>query len=922
MPDAVLRAAGPPERRPSVAVLEKAVAGRPARALERPPVRDRIFSGELRSVTGAVINHGPAQGDRSEKQRTAHRPLSRPPAGEKPWLKDPATAQKPAHETDPERRQPIHVKVDAPKPWLRAPEQTDAAATSATNAGKAPPEIVIIEAGDLDASTADVRGSENIEQWLVVDESITGAVVIEPAAEPVENRERPPEQPAESPPRTDAPVEKSPLIVVEQPASAPAPTAAASTAPAQAAPVVPPTLDSPKPVAPAPVALEIVVYADPEPLYGAAYPEPFIQLPDFPESPVVFDVPQADLPEEIVLVPATPEPERIADVPQAAMDALLGRLAAADDRYVDGIIFEYEYEYVEEDGAAPVAAIVEDVTQVEAVSVAPVIADVPAVPIADPLSEPQSEPVQREVSESPQTPAAKPVPRPAVPITQPVLRPAPEFVPDRGLDDDALDFIDTTDADAIKEELFAEISRDHDPGMDLDLALDLDSSIHEEIHGLAHDNADRARAAVYTPTAAEEIVDEISAEISSEMWAEAMAGDEFRLPTEPSSKDTITETYQANATTVGALDEGELGGVLLDDEELADHLLELPEPLESTSGDSHGGAESAQPGIAVLTPAERDALRSRLDRFWHETPAPTAATGADLLETLRRLYTLPQPEAHHFDSLLAYIQEHSRANALAVLMLDSAQMVYRPLLMRGFDGRTAANFYLGMDDAFLEYAPDFQILRAADFSDAHHFHKRFSSEFIHRIEGISHVSLRPYGAPGYLALVYEDLNHLTGHVLQSTLPPILTDALPPMLRLTREQWEAGHRPVTDESDEKFYEDTSIVDQIYRLLKEVSRGGRDSIEVVHLHFPNLLQQPNWLTQLDALAAKLLGRLGASEKMIQATPERITLILKETPASALLEIARAAASAAELTIRDQVMVYPDHSRNFYNYIAPGF
>lgn len=1008
MPDAVLNSVTQPDRRPSAEALQRALhslgGARPDVAAApgspaAPPLRDRIFSGELRDVTGAVIQHGPGRSGRapspSAKTGSPHSrgpaPLKPPPREAKPWLKADAAHAK--------RVEPKHLPDNAPRPWLKgAPEQETGSADTAATETQAPlsnPEVVIMDAAELSDSPDALRGHDAGVEWLIVDETIRAApedadaesatavqataarasvaanITEEPATKDSTGvaAEAPPASSVAATTRGDqsaAPAAASDLE--SQPIPAPAAEAAAE-------PVVDGTLSRPMEPTPveaagveaAPAAdlapqtdaagsmetvpargpaipdaahsesktetqsadrteIDAVVYAAAEPLFADPYSEPFVELPDFPEARPIVDLPEEIEQERIVIPPDEVEPERIVDVPDEALAVLFEELEARDEQYVPGLIFEYEYEYVEGAGdetapgspaesrraenpepEAPPA--VRKTTEPSAESegtaataatpivAAPVVATAAAVVAETPAS--------AEISQTARTPESreagvKPTVQ-AVPIAPVESQTAP-VAPDQ------VD-LDSGEADELKQELYAEIVADVGPEL----------STAPVVAPAPAPVFMAESAPVPEPQSPEpsdagfEFEEDIDAKIEAELEAELGAGlsaDAAEADTGASGRKTVN-LEQAPAAggappVAPAVDSGgdALDEVLLDDAELADHILE-PAPVV----------------VEKLAPAERHRLHDRLERAWQATPPPIAVSESALLEHLRRLHTVPQPEAAHFDGLLEFLLEKTRADALAILLLDTAQMVYRPLLSSGLDQRTATNFYLGLDDAFLAGPPAFQVLRKSDHPSAmSHFKKRFASEFFHRMDGIYLIALQPLGVPGFLALVYEDLELLTEHALESMLPPILTDVLPALQRYATGVYES-ERAGGDE-DSLGFEDTSIVDQIYRLLKEVSRGGREPIEVLHLSFPELLQkEPYWRVRLHEAAACLLKRLHPDERLIEATPERITLILKSTPATALVTVMQDFAAEHAMELRHRSLRYPDHSRNFFNYIAPG-
>ena len=92
-------------------------------------------------------------------------------------------------------------------------------------------------------------------------------------------------------------------------------------------------------------------------------------------------------------------------------------------------------------------------------------------------------------------------------------------------------------------------------------------------------------------------------------------------------------------------------------------------------------------------------------------------------------------------------------------------------------------------------------------------------------------------------------------------------------------------------------------------------------MVHLHFPALLQETAWRVRLDRMAAAFLDHMTMTERLVEATPERITLILKQTSSAEMLRIAAAEAESNGLDLKSRALRFPDHSRNLFNYISPG-
>lgn len=930
-PDPIFWQAGFDEERPTPAALDSLERGRrpaPTTSPERPPespkpaparpesgappARERVFTRELRNVTGNVLQHRPSAEVRPIR-REARRPLDPPSREEEPPVETPAAQDRTSshplrrlRHSDGEFTPPKSLPPGADRPWLRsisekateraesqpvgkispapplveeppeappeAPPETGAARAEISPPPplhtepkpEAPPEVVLLESDDLVALPEHVRGAARVLQTVIV---ASGSFV----------EQAPPRAPVVTPvveteaPKAEFQLRPSPEVkadaVPQARAGAPAQESKAETQTPEAeaaAPAVPATVmvevdhtPVPEPVVEGPPEIEAVTVVEAAPVETDDEEDTSELLDDPDLDAVPVHVAPAPGP-AVVAVPAAPEVMRPAPVQP-----------------------EPEAKSEPEAESEPVPA--KDSIEAELPDESPSLKDEFFHEI---LEDEPGEDLDTMVSDSAgarsagpaTTPVAKPVPAP---------RPRDESDPFDVADDDPI-FLNPLDDDL--DAPAPSVAKNDAP--DMDEFLEVDSGLDLEL-GLDHKIDEHIRESLHTETA--------QAVATKSDGPEPAPGDE----------------------------EAE---ILLDDSELADHVLPDDEPA------------SAQAEVLASPPAEREphaesqpeppqqAAQPPVTKVPEAKPAPVVAPSGEpritdeLLSesdsplpdnttvTLQKLYTKRRIEATDFQEILNLILEKSRADALAFLLLDSMQMVFRTLVSCGMDEASERNLYIGIDDQYIGSENHFQTIRFK--SDAmredFHFKKRFSTDFFERMDGLYIINLHPSGLPGYLVLAYDDLNRLAANVLEITLPPIMRDVLPVLNRYRTIAWEPELRSNVD---------SSIVDEIYKLLKHVSRSGRDELCVIHLRFPGLLQQSAWRTRLARIAESLSTAIGPGEKLIRATPERLILILKETSPDSVVGAARESAGNWGQGLSHRILRYPQFGRNFYNYIAPG-
>ncbi len=895
-PDPIFWQAGFDEERPAPAALESlergrrpvsgrrpetktsAPAGAPAPAqpesTSTPPARERVFTRELRNVTGNVLKHRPSAGVRPIR-RELRRPLDPPPREESELHEEPpAAAESPApapaaeKTSHPLRRlrnhegeftPPKSLPPGAERPWLRsirkettpdAPDTKSAPPAAEispapplkeeetspvppeTGAAQAeispppplysetkpapPPEVVLLESDDLVSLPEHVRGAARVLQTVVVESESFAAPDEEKAAAA---------EPVEVPPQAEPDVAPP---AVEEPAT-------------------------------------VLVEVDRTEVGEPAVEEPVVEGPPEPEASTVITAP----------------PVVTADDEEDTSELL-------DDPDLD---------------APPM-------------TVTPVVA---AVPTAEAIVE------ESDGGDDP-----------AQPKTQ------SEAFPDEGLDEEEL----PEESSSLKDEFFDEIRKgdsDDDlgdivmskpasagptPGRDTSDPFDVADDDPIFLSPLENENDIEDDFVAGSPRAKGDAPD-------MEEFLEVDSGLDLELGLDQKIDEHIRESLSEpspGATQSARTPEGsEEEDILLDDSELADHILheesgpvpeavpvvetrssqDAQEPEQSEESEGPEATAAAQSGVASV-PVARPSGEPRIsDRLLAETDSPLPD---NTTITLQKLYTKRRIESTDFHEILDLVLEKSRADALAFLLLDSMQMVFRTLVGRGLDEASERNLYIGIDDQYVGSESHFQTIRfnSDAMREDFHFKKRFSTDFFERMDGLYIINLHPSGLPGFLVLAYEDLNRLAENVLEITLPPIMRDVLPVLNRYRTIAWEPEHQSAVD---------SSIVDEIYKLLKHVSRSGRDELCVIHLRFPGLLQQSAWRTRLARIAESLSTAIGPGEKLIRATPERLILVLKETSPDSVIGAARESAGNWGQGLKHRILRYPESGRNFYNYIAPG-
>ncbi len=158
------------------------------------------------------------------------------------------------------------------------------------------------------------------------------------------------------------------------------------------------------------------------------------------------------------------------------------------------------------------------------------------------------------------------------------------------------------------------------------------------------------------------------------------------------------------------------------------------------------------PGQAA--PAETEHARAvfRLDPllFALDSKADGAAIAAALLSKSKL-------SEEDFGPALAFILEKSRAGAMALLLPDELEGVYRVSLHNGLDALTERNLIIGFRDTFVaENLPVQSLTYSSEIRSSFHYRKRFSTAFVERFPCALYLHFPTLDTSSFCVLFFEN----------------------------------------------------------------------------------------------------------------------------------------------------------------------
>ena len=359
-------------------------------------------------------------------------------------------------------------------------------------------------------------------------------------------------------------------------------------------------------------------------------------------------------------------------------------------------------------------------------------------------------------------------------------------------------------------------------------------------------------------------------------------------------------------------------GEVEDDELAIDEFEEAPEPVQAgeetaqkateqeTSADAAQDADQTE-GDAVIAPED---LPAPADLSWlRPVPPPMPA---EIVKSLFHLFEREDVNNQDFLTIMEYMRERGKADALAGMLFDPIDFVYRLYLHDGIDPHTRKNIFFALNDEFLDSESPISILRFADYKGDFFFSKRFSTNFFKTMQGAVLLNLNVYELPGYFMLFYRDLSARDDEVLRELSESIVRDLVPLVQRLRRVNGLVHYRTTLEDSRDNY------TLRLYQLLKELSHSGKDPIRVIHVSFRAEKEGGAIRPYLIQICERLRKVLGPRERVAILPPGRLSVMIQSDEVDAVLEVVKAISADAELTPEWKVMRYPESGRNLLNYL----
>ncbi|MCB1314650.1 MAG: hypothetical protein KDK27_01785 [Leptospiraceae bacterium] len=330
--------------------------------------------------------------------------------------------------------------------------------------------------------------------------------------------------------------------------------------------------------------------------------------------------------------------------------------------------------------------------------------------------------------------------------------------------------------------------------------------------------------------------------------------------------------------------------------------------------------DSTSPGYVVESqpqPWQAQSLQEVSAYIFRESHPPLPV---DIIERLKAVYMEESTQSDVFEPIMRQIAEICSADAYAFVLLNRELMVYQCLLHHNLDELTTRNLFFGLRDSYVDHEVSHQTIEfTTELRDAFAFSKRFSSECLHYYHSMVLFSLRPFDTHGHLLLFFRAKPEIDVGATTDRLAPVFRDLIPAILR---------HRDVTWDRERFLHPDTMIMDEIYRLFREISRGGSESIHVLHImfnfdsdaRFDSHSDSGYWQQTLGYLADGLVSLLHRDERLVMAAPDRLLVILRNTAPDEIQRRATELADGQAVQLEYKCMRFPDEGSNLYNYIAP--
>ncbi|MCS6985075.1 MAG: hypothetical protein NZM25_08135 [Leptospiraceae bacterium] len=211
---------------------------------------------------------------------------------------------------------------------------------------------------------------------------------------------------------------------------------------------------------------------------------------------------------------------------------------------------------------------------------------------------------------------------------------------------------------------------------------------------------------------------------------------------------------------------------------------------------------------------------------------------------------------------LGYLKGELNADALCFLHYNPYVGCYQTMASHGFDIKTDQNLYLLEEDSVIRVNNKKDAAYKISFLHKKnpYFAKRFSQDFLEKLNAYLAIPLHKWQLRGYLLAFYHSQNpHLPPTELHTDFLQKLKELLPALKTYMADTLKLNYR-----------------DQVIEFAREMrSLGALGQKRVLVLHF--YLQEPIVFSQYSQIKETISGKLSENERLIFSNPNHIILLL---------------------------------------------
>lgn len=256
-----------------------------------------------------------------------------------------------------------------------------------------------------------------------------------------------------------------------------------------------------------------------------------------------------------------------------------------------------------------------------------------------------------------------------------------------------------------------------------------------------------------------------------------------------------------------------------------------------------------------------------------------------------------------FGPALGFLLEKTGAGALAILLPDELEGVYRVSLQNGLDPLTERNLIIGFRDTFVaENLPVQTLVYHADIRSAFHYRKRFSTTFVEQYPCAVYLHFPTLDTSSFCVLFYESEQD-SEHARTEEALAFLGAIYPAVFKFSFEKLNPETR--TEDPTLKFM----------KLFKRHSHTGKDDFFVTHIHLSDKSALSTHHPFLGKFQEFCLSHAVADRTVILSPNHAVLLHSQENIDRARYLISNLALEWG-ITSNFKTVRYPSEESNLYN------